>query len=216
MNTKDNMSELDKILKQTGIDGGLPGTGGDISNELPEPEPLFDIDYDNKEKELKRRARRTVQKVVRHIVPEELIKDEYLRDKMDQDIETLADLYYQREMNIIMQRSNMECVRTGGGSARLFETFTQLSKNLMEINKQIVSTEAVLRQMYSGLKGEIMDSNRHKEAQLGSDESSTKQKRIPMQNNNLVQSPKDLISSLHQSRKQEHIEEVTDAKYYEE
>ena len=95
MNTKDNMSELDKILQQTGMSDNLPGTDTDISNELPEPEPLFDVDYDLQEKKLRRRARRTVQKVVRHIVPEELENNEYLRDKMDQDITTLTDLYYQ-------------------------------------------------------------------------------------------------------------------------
>ena len=57
MNTKDNMSELDKILQQTGMSDNLPGTTStDISNELPEPEPLFDVDYDHQEKKLRRRS----------------------------------------------------------------------------------------------------------------------------------------------------------------
>ena len=208
MNTKDNMSELDKILQQTGMSDNLPGTSTDISNELPEPEPLFDVYYDHQEKKLRRRARRTVQKVVRHIVPEELENNEYLRDKMDQDITTLTDLYYQREMNMIMQKSNMECVRTGGGSPRMFETFTQISKNIMDINKQIVSTEAVLRQMYINLKGEIMDINRHKENLLEDKTAGKKQ----LHSKTVVQSPKDLINSLHQNRK----DEIIEAKYYEE
>ena len=102
----------------------------------------------------------------------------------------------------------MECVRTGGGSPRMFETFTQISKNIMDINKQIVSTEAVLRQMYINLKGEIMDINRHKENLLEDKTAGKKQ----LHSKTVVQSPKDLINSLHQNRK----DEIIEAKYYEE
>jgi len=129
---------------------------------------MFDFDYDATRKRLRKRARKTIQGIVDHIVPPELVNDDYIQDKMEQDIETLLGLYMQVELNNVMQRSITENVSRGNSAPRNYEVFTQITGSIKDINKQIIDTEQRLRKTYIDLKYEVRERNGDSGARLES------------------------------------------------
>lgn len=63
------------------------------ANITVEPEPIFTFDTKSELKAMKKKARRTIQLMAEHILPKELLNEEYIQNKIDQDVETLSDLY---------------------------------------------------------------------------------------------------------------------------
>lgn len=120
-------------------------------------EKIFEFDYDALKKSLKKKARKTVVNITKHILPEELLNEEYIKDKMEQDIDTFTDLYMQVESNNMMQRSILDTVSRGNTMPRMYEVFAQLTDKIQAVNKQIVATEQQLRKTYLDLKFEIKD-----------------------------------------------------------
>ena len=53
---------------------------------------MFDFSDDSLRKGLRKRARKTILNIVNHILPEDMTKEDYIQDKIEQDIETLTDL----------------------------------------------------------------------------------------------------------------------------
>ena len=86
-----------------------------------------------------------------------MIEDEYIQDKIEQDIETLTELYMQAKLNSVMQRANVEMTARGNYTARNTEVFGQLTDKMQSINKQIFDTEQRIRKTYLDLKYEIRD-----------------------------------------------------------
>lgn len=120
-------------------------------------EKIFEFDYDALKKSLKKKARKTVVNITKHILPEELLNEEYIKDKIEQDIDTFTDLYMQVESNNMMQRSILDTVSRGNTMPRMYEVFAQLTDKIQAVNKQIVATEQQLRKTYLDLKFEIKD-----------------------------------------------------------
>lgn len=120
-------------------------------------EKLFDFDVDSVRKGLRKRARKTIMNITKHILPDDMLEEEYIQDKIEQDIETLTDLYMQAESNKIMQASIINSVSRGNTMPRMYEVFGQLTDRISGINKQIVSTEQTIRKTYVDLKYEIRD-----------------------------------------------------------
>lgn len=120
-------------------------------------EKIFDFDIDSVRKGLRKKARKTILNIVKHILPEDMIEEEYIQDKIEQDIETLTDLYMQAESNKIMQGSIINSVSRGNNMPRMYEVFGQLTDKISGINKQIISTEQTIRKTYVDLKFEIRD-----------------------------------------------------------
>lgn len=222
MNIKDNKAELEKILNLTNTDIPLPGTGGSgMDDDLPEPEPLFDIDYNKEDRKYRRKARRTVTRLIQHMIPTEYFEEDYIKDKMEQDIDTLANLYWQYEMNKVMIKANMEGTRIGGGSPRMYETFVQLSKNMNEINKQILQTETVIRQTYVMIKGEVQQMKQQNAniKQLENQKENVLELPTDADNSVTIRNNKDVINALVNKRKQrdlQQLEEVEDVEELEE
>lgn len=125
-------------------------------------EKQFDFDYDGTKKALRKRARKTLNNIIEHILPESMLEEEYVKDKMEQDINTLADLYFQVELNSVMQRSLVENVSRGNTMPRMYEVFSGLTDRVQALNKQIVSTEQQIRRTYMDLKIEIREKNMEK------------------------------------------------------
>lgn len=125
-------------------------------------EKLFEYDYETSKKTLRKRARKTVNNILKHILPESMLEEDYIKDKMEQDINTLADLYFQVELNSIMQRSLVENVSRGNTMPRMYEVFSGLTDRIQALNKQIVSTEQQIRRTYMDLKIEIREKNMEK------------------------------------------------------
>lgn len=120
-------------------------------------EKQFEFDYEGTKKILRKKARKTLNNIVRHIIPDEMLEDEYIKDKLEQDIDTLSGLYYQLELNTVMQRSIVENVSRGNTMPRMYEVFTGMTDRMEAINKQIVSTEQQIRRTYLDLKMEIRE-----------------------------------------------------------
>lgn len=118
---------------------------------------LFEFNYDEERKIIKRRCRKTVTYIMEHIMPEDMRNEPYVQNKVEQDTETLTGLYMQTRLNEVMQRSMVEQTSRGMYSARNNEVFGQLSTKIQEINKQIVDTEQKLRKTYVDLKFEIQE-----------------------------------------------------------
>ena len=117
-----------------------------------EPERLFEFDYDSMRKTLRKKARKTIQNLTKHILTDQMLESEYVKDKIEQDIESLTDLYMQVESNNIMQRSILDTVSRGNTMPRMYEVFGQLTDKIQAINKQILATEAAA---YEFIRGRI-------------------------------------------------------------
>lgn len=168
------------------------------------PEKLFEFDYEATRKALRKRARKTLNNILRHILPDEMLNNPYVQDKMEQDIDTLADLYMQQEETNIMQRSLVENVSRGNTMPRNYEVFGQLSDKIQALNKQIMSTESTIRKTYLDLKLEIRD----KENEIGTDRLIGAGKMQETDNGVIVSSSKQLI----EMARKKHIAEVTAVK----
>ena len=118
---------------------------------------MFEFDYDSVRKGLRKKARKTVLNIVKHIVPSDIIDEDYIQDKIEQDIETITALYMQVETNTVMQRSLMDSIAKGNCAPRMYEVFGQMTDKIQSINKQIVDTEQRVRKTYLDLKFETRD-----------------------------------------------------------
>lgn len=175
----------------------------------------FEFDYEGTKKILRKKARKTLNNIVRHIIPEEMLEDEYIKDKMEQDIDTLSGLYYQLELNNVMQRSIVENVSRGNTMPRMYEVFTGMTDRMEAINKQIVSTEQQIRRTYLDLKIEI----RERENENIAAESQQKRLDNGGTGNLIVSSSKQLVEMAKERHKQQMLakmQETKEAEYQEE
>ena len=178
-------------------------------------EKIFDFDIDAVRKGLRKKARKTVLNIVKHILPDDMIEEEYVQDKIEQDIETLTDLYMQAESNKIMQGSIINSVSRGNNMPRMYEVFGQLTDKISGINKQIISTEQTMRKTYVDLKFEIRDKiaediGNNDNNQLAS--SSTKQ----LENNSVIVTSSKDLNNLAKKRHREALENAKETTYTEE
>ena len=178
-------------------------------------EKIFDFDIDAVRKGLRKKARKTVLNIVKHILPDDMIEEEYVQDKIEQDIETLTDLYMQAESNKIMQGSIINSVSRGNNMPRMYEVFGQLTDKISGINKQIISTEQTMRKTYVDLEFEIRDKiaediGNNDNNQLAS--SSTNQ----LENNSVIVTSSKDLNNLAKKRHREALENAKETTYTEE
>lgn len=178
----------------------MPPYSGDVMGI----QKSFEFDYDSIRKGIRKRARRTVLNITKHILDESLLEDEYIKDKIEQDIDTLADLYMQVETNNLMQRSIIESVSKGNSAPRLYEVFGQLTDKIQAINKQILDTEQKIRKTYIDLKYEIRDRESEPHRNAGNAVLSAPKE----EQNRIITSSKQLI----EMAKKRHAEQFKNAK----
>lgn len=175
----------------------------------------FEFDYEGTKKILRKKARKTLNNIVKHIIPDDMLEDEYIKDKMEQDIDTLSGLYYQLELNNVMQRSIVENVSRGNTMPRMYEVFTGMTDRMEAINKQIVSTEQQIRRTYLDLKIEI----RERENENIAAESQQKRLESGGAGGLIVSSSKQLVEMAKERHKQQMLakmQETKEAEYQEE
>lgn len=152
MKLKDQSKELENLINATSdINAAVNATinaSNAVPDELEEPEPVFDIDYDSEEKKSKNKAKASIKQLIKAIIPKEYINSQYVLDKINQDAEQLGKLYYQEKMIETTQRALISSIGQGNLSPRMFEVFTQISKNHSDIAKQISDFQTVLRKSY--------------------------------------------------------------------
>lgn len=186
---------------------------GAVSGMFSE-EKLFEFDIDSIRKGLRKRARKTVINMAKHILPDEMMEREYIEDKIEQDIETLADLYVQIECNKTVQASLIDTFARGNTTPRLYEVFGQLTDKIAGLNKQALATEQTIRKTYIDLKFEIRD----KDSEVSFNPANAiaapdKKPQLP-DNSVIVTSSKDL-NNLAKQRHREMLEKAKETSYTE-
>ena len=108
-----------------------------------------------------KKAREEVKKIVKVVIAEDELKDNsflsFVSDKMNQDSEQLAHLYYQYRKMEVMQEANMKSVQAGNISPRMFEVYTQMDKALSDLSKQISEFQISIKDNYAKIKFDAID-----------------------------------------------------------
>jgi len=126
------------------------------SEEVPlEQEPVITYDYEREMKEITRRARKTVSYLSKMILPEDMLNEDYVKDKIEQDIMTLSELYWTRRSNELMKLSIMDSIAKGNTAPRMYDVYNSVTDKINENNKQLLATEDNLRKTYTELKYDI-------------------------------------------------------------
>lgn len=168
----------------------------------------FEFDYESTRKGLRKKARKTILGMVNHIIPSDIINEDYIQDKIEQDIEAMTELYMQLENNKIMQKSLMDDVSRGNKAPRMYEVFGQITDRMQAINKQIIDTEQRIRKTYVDLKYEVRDKANEDFGNQSNGDNLIGLGNNASQNGVIVTSTKNLISGA----KKRHIEQLLDAK----
>lgn len=175
-------------------------------------EKVFEFNYESIRKGLRKKARKTVLNIANHILTETMVEEDYVQDKIEQDIETLTDLYMQVETNTLMQQALVSTVSKGNLMPRYFEVFGQLTEKISALNKQVVSTEQTIRKTYLDLKFEIRDKQ---EEEMGANGNLALGTTQPTNTGTLVTSSLDLIAKA-KAKHREAIEAAKETTYVEE
>ena len=73
---KEETKELESLLKiSKPIEQAIVPDVDNVPEELQEPEPLFTIDYEKEKKKLMKRARNTIVKLVKLVIPNDMFHD---------------------------------------------------------------------------------------------------------------------------------------------
>lgn len=149
MKQKDISQQLGSLITQTqNMYGGNDFNDDAIPSELQEPDPIFEVDYDDEQSIAQKRAMKTVEQIVGSVMPKDYQTDSMIKDKMDLDATQLGMLYYQQKMNNIMMQTSIDAVAKGDLSPRMFEVYEKLSKRGAELSKQITETQNQFRKYY--------------------------------------------------------------------
>ncbi len=159
MKIKEEAKELEALL-QTPVTNQTPTQSQPIDDtpEELEPEPLFDFDYAKCKKGYIKKAKNSIKKIVRVVIPDpNMIDYSFIADKIDQDANQLGFLYYQEAKTEVMQDANMKTVQAGNPSPRMFETFSILTKTLTDLSKQISDFEISIKENYAKIKFDAIE-----------------------------------------------------------
>ena len=155
MKAKDESKELQDLINMSGLSFDQAKTIIDKNPEELNPEPIFEIDYKKEKKKYKKKARRDVINLVKSIVPNDVIESPIIQNKIEQDTGQLANLYWQQKMIEAVLEGNMDSIGKGNLAPRMFEVFTQISKNHSDIAKQITDFQVMMRKNYNEMKWDI-------------------------------------------------------------
>lgn len=127
----------------------------DVIDEVGEIQPVFEFDYTSEKADLRKQAKKTIYAMANHILTSDVMDDDYIKDKIEQDINGLTELMWQRRANELIQIALMNIISKGNTTPRLFDNYSSISDKIHENNKQILATEDNLRKTYLDLKYEV-------------------------------------------------------------
>jgi hypothetical protein len=114
------------------------------------------MDFDKVQKDSKKKAKKMIKEATGFMLTDQVVKENpYLKNKMEIDVMSLSGMIYQMDVNREMQKALMEEVRHGAVHPRNFEVFSQLTKTINEINKQMLQTVEAIKQTYKDLNYDI-------------------------------------------------------------
>lgn len=158
MKAKDERGELEKMLEKSPqkIDNNVPEKAEAIPGLTAEP--LINVDFNQLKDKCESEARIMITNAIAMMIPDEMIEtSEYIKNKMEVDVISLAGMIYQLRTNEIMQKTLMEQVNQGLAHPRMFEVFAGMSKTIGELNKQLIQTVEAIRETYRTFKQDIKE-----------------------------------------------------------
>jgi len=158
MKLKDEREELKKILDKspTEINNNVPNS----TEEIPglHAEPVTNVNFDELKLKCEIDARIMITNAITFMIPEDMIENnQYLQNKLEVDIMSLAGMIYQLRTNEVMQKALIDQVNLGMVNARMFEVFAGMSKTIGELNKQLIQTVEAIKETYRAFREDVKE-----------------------------------------------------------
>ena len=158
MKQKDERDELKKLLTSSpeNIDKNVP----DATEQIPglQAEPVTNVDFIALKLLCEEEATTMIKNAISFMIPLEMLNEnEYLKNKVQVDIMSLAGMVYQLRTNEVMQKALIDQINLGMVNARMFEVFTGMSKTIGELNKQLIQTVEAIKETYRTFKNDVKE-----------------------------------------------------------
>lgn len=158
MKTRDERKELENLIKNSPSE--ISGHVAEPGKDLPElqPEPIMSVDFDELKNRCEVEARIMITNAIAFILPADMIENnEYLQNKLEVDVISLAGMIYQLRTNEVMQKALIDQVNSGAVNPRMFEVFGNLSKIIGDLNKQLLQTTEAIKETYKTFKNDVKE-----------------------------------------------------------
>jgi hypothetical protein len=119
-----------------------------IPSELQEPDPIFEINYNDLQSVSNGEAYETVTFIVKSVVPQAYQTNEMILNKMKLDAYQLGNLYYQQKINNTAIQTAMDVIAKGDTQPRMFDIIDKLQKRAGDLTDQIIELQNQFRKYY--------------------------------------------------------------------
>lgn len=119
-----------------------------IPSELQEPDPIFEINYNDLQSVSNGEAYETVKYIVKSVVPEVYQMNEMIVNKMKLDAYQLGYLYYNQKINNTSIQTAMDVIAKGDTQPRMFDIIDKLQKRASDLTAQIIDMQNQFRKYY--------------------------------------------------------------------
>lgn len=158
MKIKDEREELKKMLNTS---------PKEITQNVPESEesipglhaePVTDVNFDELKLKCEIDARIMITNAISFIIPQDMIENnDYLKNKLEVDVMSLASMIYQLRTNEVMQKALIDQVNLGMVNSQMFRVFTEMSKTIAELNKQLIQTVEAIKETYKTFREDVKE-----------------------------------------------------------
>jgi hypothetical protein len=158
MKLKDERVTLEKMLDKSPekINSNVPNE----KEEIPglQAEPVTTVNFDELKLKCEVDARIMITNAISFIIPEDMIENnQYLQNKLEVDVISLASMIYQLRTNEVMQKALIDQINLGMVNARMFEVFAGMSKTVGELNKQLIQTVEAIKETYKTFREDVKE-----------------------------------------------------------
>lgn len=149
MKAAEERKKIEELLVNS--ESNLEADTSITSDELTQ-DPILNIDFQSIREKCEYEARIMLNNSINIFLSDDLREDEYVKNKLEVDIMSLSGMIYQLRMNEDMQKALMKEVDKGLINPRMFEVFSIMSKQIAELNKQLLATVEAIKSTYKDLK----------------------------------------------------------------
>jgi aldehyde:ferredoxin oxidoreductase len=130
-------------------------------------EPILNVDFDDLKHKCEYEARVMLNNSIGVFLDDKLREEEYVKNKLEVDIMSLAGMIYQLRVNEGMQKALMKQVDAGMINPKMFEVFSQMSRAIGELNKQMLATVEAIKSTYKDLRMDFKEKQHELTAYTG-------------------------------------------------
>jgi hypothetical protein len=219
MKAVEERKKLEKLLDNTPDE--LEANSSIDADELTQ-EPVLNIDFESLRDKCNYEARIMLNNSIAIFLDDNIKDDEYVKNKLEVDVMSLSGMIYQLRVNEDMQKAIMKEVDKGLINPRMFEVFTGMSRQIAELNKQLLATVEAIKSTYKDLKLDFREKQHELTTALNNVPEIGTGSGAPTQQNILTTSDgsyvtmgtKDIIKSMRSQRRTENMnaEDIVDIK----